>query len=127
MRRRKVLISSGDVGRFSVRLRIAIDTFGVGTRIELPVSLPSSSGRALATAFAAPVSVRTMLSAAERPRRSPLWKLSMRFWSFVNECTVSTWPPTMPYSSLTALSTGTIAFVVHDAAERMVSSPPRRG
>ncbi len=33
-----------------------------------------------------------MLSTAERPRRSPLWKLSIRFWSFVNECTVSTMP-----------------------------------
>ena len=39
----------------------ARDTFGVGTRIALPVSLPCSSGRHLATAFAAPVSVTTML------------------------------------------------------------------
>ncbi len=60
-----------------------METSGVGTRIELPERRPASSGSALATAFAAPVSVRTMFSAAERPRRSPLWKLSMRFWSLV--------------------------------------------
>ncbi|MNG31631.1 hypothetical protein D3C84_1174700 [compost metagenome] len=64
---------------------MAIDTFGVGTRIALPVSLPASSGRALAAAVAAPVSVMTMFSAALRPRRSPLWKLSIRFWSLVYE------------------------------------------
>ncbi|CSC45037.1 Uncharacterised protein [Vibrio cholerae] len=62
-----------------MRLAIAIDTFGVGTRIELPVSLPVNSGSALATALAAPVSVSTILSDAARPRRSPLWKLSIRF------------------------------------------------
>ena len=39
-----------------------------------------------------PVSVITMLSTAERPRRSCLWKLSIRFWSLVKECTVSMWP-----------------------------------
>ena len=94
-----------------------MDTFGVGTRMELPVSLPASSGSALATALAAPVSVITMFSAAERPRRSPLWKLSVRFWSLVKECTVSTWPCTMPNSSLMAFSTGVMALVVQDAAE----------
>ena len=50
-----------------------MDTLGVGTRIALPVSLPSSWGSTLATAFAAPVSVITMLRAALRPRRSALW------------------------------------------------------
>ena len=60
-------------GLFQRQAEDAMDTFGVGTRIELPVSLPSSSGSALATALAAPVSVMTMLSTAERPRRSALW------------------------------------------------------
>ena len=39
-----------------------METSGMGTRIELPVSCPVSSGSALATALAAPVSVMTMLS-----------------------------------------------------------------
>ena len=43
-----------------------MDTFGVGTRIALPVSLPFSTGRALAAAVAAPVSVITMFSGALR-------------------------------------------------------------
>ncbi len=60
-----------------------MDTSGVGTRIALPVSLPFITGSALATALAAPVSVMTMFRAAERPRRSPLCQLSIRFWSLV--------------------------------------------
>ncbi len=83
----------------------------------------------MATALAAPVSVMTMFSAAERPRRSPLWKLSIRFWSFVNEWTVSTWPCTTPYASLMAFSTGVMALVVQEAAETIVSESAdgRRG
>ena len=50
-----------------------METFGVGTRIAFPVSFPFSSGSAFDTAFAAPVSVITMFSAALRPRRLPLW------------------------------------------------------
>jgi hypothetical protein len=61
------------VSRASWRLRIAIETSGTGTRIELPLIFAFRSGRALATAEAAPVSVMTMFSAAERPRRSDLW------------------------------------------------------
>ena len=38
---------------------------------------------------AAPVSVMTMFICAERPRRLPLWKLSVRFWSLVYEWTVA--------------------------------------
>ena len=47
-------------------------TFGVGTRIALPVSLPSSSGIALATALTAPVVVKTIFNAALLPLLSPL-------------------------------------------------------
>ncbi|MNP72224.1 hypothetical protein D3C76_1687310 [compost metagenome] len=83
--RRYSLISSRVVAFSRFRFRMAIDTFGVGTRIALPVSLPLSTGSALAAAVAAPVSVMTMFSGAARPRRLPLWKLSIRFWSLVNE------------------------------------------
>ncbi len=65
--------SSRVVSRPSRRLRMAIETSGTGTRIELPVIGAFSSGSALATAEAAPVSVMTMLSGAERPRRSEAW------------------------------------------------------
>src|SRR5690606_28337502 len=71
--RRKLFTSSTLVSFFRFSARMAMDTFGVGTRMALPVSRPFSSGSALATALAAPVSVITMFSGAERPRRSPLW------------------------------------------------------
>jgi len=48
-------------------------TLGVGTRIALAVSFPSRSGRILATALAAAVSVITIFSGAPRPRRLFLW------------------------------------------------------
>ncbi len=107
----------------SVNVSTAIDTSGVGTRIALPVSFPASGGYAFATARAAPVFVGTMLSAAERPRRGPRWWLSVRFWSFVNEWTVSTCPCSIPNRSSRAASTGVTAFVVQDAAARIGSSP----
>ncbi len=71
--RRYSRTSARVVSRLSCRLRMAIDTSGVGTRIELPVMVALRSGSAFATAEAAPVSVMTMFSGAERPRRSPLW------------------------------------------------------
>lgn len=71
--RRYSRTSSRVVSRPRRRLRMAIETSGTGTRIELPVIGALRSGSALATAEAAPVSVITMLSGAERPRRSALW------------------------------------------------------
>ena len=55
----QVDISSRLVAFSRVRLRMAMDTLGVGTRMALPVSLPLSTGSALAAAVAAPVSVMT--------------------------------------------------------------------
>ena len=60
------ILRSGGLSQLT--FRIAIETSGVGTRIALPVSLPSNWGSALETARAAPVSVITMFSTAERPR-----------------------------------------------------------
>ncbi len=71
--RRYSRTSSRLVPRASCRFRIAIETSGTGTRIELPVIFASRSGSALVTADAAPVSVMTMLSGADRPLRSELW------------------------------------------------------
>ncbi len=45
------------VGFGEVNLKSTTDTFGVGTRIEVPSSLPASSGMTRPTAFAAPVVV----------------------------------------------------------------------
>ena len=50
------------------KTRSTADTFGVGTRIATPSSLPASSGRTSPTACAAPVVEGTMFSAAARAR-----------------------------------------------------------
>jgi len=53
---------------FSVlNVRSTTDTVGVGTRNDMPVSLPFTSGSTSATALAAPVVDGMMLSAADRP------------------------------------------------------------
>ena len=63
----------GKLASASVRnVRSTSDTFGVGTRTEMPSNLPFSSGSTRPTAFAAPVVVGIIDSAAARPRRQSL-------------------------------------------------------
>ena len=63
-----LLISSLSVLRVATNLKSIIETFGVGTRIATPSSLPFSSGSTRPTAFAAPVEVGIIDIAAARPR-----------------------------------------------------------
>ena len=56
------------VARFGTNLKSISETFGVGTRIDEPSSLPFSSGSTSPTAFAAPVVVGIIDSAAARAR-----------------------------------------------------------
>ena len=49
------LISATVVARFATKLKSTTETFGVGKRIDVPSSLPFSSGRTRPTALAAPV------------------------------------------------------------------------
>src|SRR2546422_5913228 len=60
------LISSTVVFLESSAVRSTSETFGVGTRIEVPFSLPFSSGITSPIIFAAPVDDGIMLSAAAR-------------------------------------------------------------
>ena len=77
------------------------------------VNFPFKCGRHLIVAFAAPVSVNTRFSGAERPRLFFLCMLSIKFWSFVNAWTVSKCPETMPAKlSSISLIVGTTALVV---------------
>ena len=62
------LISSLLVAFLATNLKSITETFGVGTRIETPSSLPLSSGSTRPTALAAPVEVGIMYSAAARAR-----------------------------------------------------------
>ena len=63
------LISSTEVLRDSSAVRSTSETFGVGTRIDVPLSLPFSSGITSPIIFAAPVDDGIMLNAAARARR----------------------------------------------------------
>src|SRR4029079_19413657 len=63
-----LLISSTVVGRADWQARSIMLTFGTGTRIEAPSSLPLSSGSTRPTAFAAPVEVGIKFTALARAR-----------------------------------------------------------
>ena len=56
------------------------DPSGTGTRMAIPSTRPSSSGSTTMVAFAAPVVVGTMDSAAERPRRRLRIGVSISAW-----------------------------------------------
>src|SRR5204863_6940082 len=77
--------SSAVVFLFSIAARSTTDTFGVGTRIAKPSSLPLSSGSTSPTATAAPVVVGIIDNAAARARRRSLCGRSRSCWSFVYE------------------------------------------
>ena len=62
-------ISSYLAGLARFTVRSTTETSRVGTRIDIPVSLPFSSGITLPTAFAAPVDEGMMLPEAARPPR----------------------------------------------------------
>ncbi len=62
------LISSRLVFAAATNFRSTTETFGVGTRMAVPSSLPFSSGRTRPTALAAPVEVGIIDIAAARAR-----------------------------------------------------------
>jgi hypothetical protein len=67
----------------SSTVRSTSETLGVGTRTEVPLSLPFKAGITSATALAAPVVEGIIESAAARARRRSLCGRSSRFWSLV--------------------------------------------
>ena len=77
------LISSAVALFDSSTVRSTTETFGVGTRIAIPSSLPFSSGMTSETALAAPVVVGIIDTPAARARRRSLCGRSRIFWSFV--------------------------------------------
>jgi hypothetical protein len=96
------------------------DTSGVGTRIAMPSIFPLSSGSTSDVAFAAPVVVGMIDSAAARARRRSLCGRSRIDWSLVYEWIVTIVPCRKPNASLITLTIGTRQFVVHDAFEMML-------
>src|SRR6188768_1386810 len=113
------LTSSFDVFLSTSTARSTHETFGVGTRMAMPSSLPFSSGITSPTAEAAPVVVGMMESAAARARRRSLCGRSSSCWSLVYEWQVVIHPFLMPKDSCSTLASGARQLVVHDALERM--------
>ena len=72
------LISLGVVSRAASKVKSISDTFGVGTRIAVPSSLPLSAGRTRPIARAAPVEVGIIDKAAARARCRSLCSVSWR-------------------------------------------------
>ena len=67
------LIVSFVIGFSATKVRSTTETFGVGTRMANPSSLPSTSGMTSLRALAAPVDVGIIDRAAARARRRSLW------------------------------------------------------
>jgi hypothetical protein len=111
------LISSIDASRFNVATRSVTEPSGTGTRIEMPSSLPFRCVRTRPVAFAAPVVVGMMLTAAARARRRSLCGRSRICWSFVYAWIVVMKPCSIPNASSSTFAIGATQFVVHEAFE----------
>ena len=75
--------SSTVTSRETVTTRSVTEPSGTGTRIAMPSSLPFRCGSTRPVAFAAPVVVGMMFTAAARARRRSLCGRSRMLWSFV--------------------------------------------
>lgn len=102
----------------SLTVKSTTDTSDTGTRSEVPVSFPNSSGMTLPTALAAPVLVGIIFSNAVRPRRQFfLLKPSTELSDAVTACTVVIRPSSMPQVSFTIFAMGARQLVVQLALE----------
>src|SRR5574344_2934853 len=111
-------ISSYLAGLARFTVKSTTDTSRVGTRIDIPVSLPLSSGITLPTALAAPVEDGMMLPAAARPpRQSFIDGPSTVFCVAVVECTVVIRPSVIPNLSFRTFAIGARQLVVQEALE----------
>src|SRR5271163_1064487 len=91
------LISARLVTFVVLNVRSTTETVGVGTRNDIPVSFPFTSGHTRATAFAAPVVEGMMLIAAERPPFQSFFEgPSTVFWVAVYEWMVVMRPSSIP-------------------------------
>src|SRR5690606_18297713 len=111
-------ISAYLAGFFNLTVRSTTDTSGVGTRKDIPVNLPFSSGITLPTALAAPVDEGIMFCPAPLP---PLQSFddgpSTVFWVAVVACTVVIRPSSIPQFSWITFANGARQLVVQDALD----------
>src|SRR5271168_2272476 len=100
------------------QVRSTTETFEVGTRMDMPVSLPLSSGMTFPTALAAPVLLGMIFWAAVRPpRQSLLDGPSTVFCVAVYEWMVVIRPSIIVKLSCMTLARGAKQLVVQEAFE----------
>src|ERR1043165_2237888 len=109
------LMSASFVALAVRKVRSTHETVAVGTRNDMPVSLPLSAGVQSAPAFAAPVDAGMMFMYALRPPRQSFFDGP----SWVGCVAVTAWivvinPSSKPNESLITLATGARQLVVHD-------------
>mmetsp|Transcript_12722 Transcript_12722/g.19076 ORF Transcript_12722/g.19076 Transcript_12722/m.19076 type:complete len:262 (-) Transcript_12722:230-1015(-) len=116
---------SSPVHGFTVRtVKSTRDTSGVGTRTDIPVSFPLSSGMTFPTALAAPVEEGIMFDMAERPPRQsfpPLAGPSTTSWVAVAAWMVVISPSSIPKLLWITLARGARQLVVQEALETTFS------
>src|SRR5919112_9290 len=81
--RKAAFTSSADASLEMRATKSVMEPSATGTRIDIPSTLPCSSGLITPAVRAAPVDVGTMLLGAERARLGSLWAASRRLWSLV--------------------------------------------
>ena len=111
------LIAFTDNFFFDVKTKSTKETFGVGTLIAKPSTLPFRSGMISSRDFEAPVEVGTIDCPADRALLKSLWELSKSLWSDVYEWMVVIKALSILNLLLSTKATGARQFVVHEAAE----------
>src|SRR5262245_65110176 len=111
-------MASSDVALPVLKVRSTHETVAVGTRNDMPVSLPFKAGMHSATALAAPVLAGMMFMYALRPpRQSFLDGPSCVGWVAVAAWTVVIRPSSSPKESWMTLAMGARQLVVQLALE----------
>src|SRR5256714_6857318 len=113
--RKTSLMVAAETGSRVITARSTMETFGVGTRSEMPWNFPFSSGMTRDMALAAPVLVGIMERVAARARRRALCGASRQRRVPLYACTVVISPASMPKLSCSTFATGARQFVVHEA------------
>src|SRR5262245_63468216 len=114
-------MASSDVALPVLKVRSTHETVAVGTRNDMPVSLPFKAGMHSVTALAAPVVVGMMFMYALRPpRQSFLLGPSCVGCVGVTACTVVIRPSSSPTLSWSTFATGARQLVVQLALLMMV-------
>ena len=106
---------------FTLNINSINETFGVGTLIATPSSLPFNEGIISPIAFDAPVDVGTIDWLADLALLGSLWELSNILWSLVKACMVVIKPLRIIKFLLITSATGAKQFVVQEAAEIILS------